>query len=234
MKRIIIPSLFPVLFAAGMTTTHAQMTPSESQMNLQAVTGGNIFRTFDNRYRGVKGGVMLTETFLPGKVFMAQGQRFALDKMSYDAFNDELVVLRDNQEMAVTTTKVTGFVLNNGADTLHFDRVLRPDGKMGFFQRLNASGVIRLYKRSYKILREPDNKGAYNAGKDYAEFIPESKYFIQEKDQTFKEFKTKKSFLQLFPENKNALESFIKQEKIDFKRDEDLVRLIDYLSEIKG
>jgi len=236
MNKVVKKTLLILMLSADMIVCQSQVNTAESQQNLNALGGGSgMFRSFDNRYKGIQGGLMLQENFVSGKIQMSKGQLVKHERINYDAYNDELVVLmKDDREAVVNTLMVINFVLNVGADTLHFSRLLRPDGKIGFFLKMSNSGNILFYKRVYKTLAEPSYKGAYSVGRDYAEFVPEQKYFFLEKGWQLKEFKNRKSFVEQFPDHEEALESFIKKEKIDFKNDDDLRRLFKYLNEIRG
>ena len=91
---------------------------------------------------------------------------------------------------------------------------------------------VVLYKKIYKTLREPDYKGAYSSGRDYAEFVSEEKLFWLERGKPLKELRNKKIFLEQFPEHEDALAKFVKKEKIDFKDENDLRQLFGYLNEL--
>jgi hypothetical protein len=208
-------------------------TPAEAQADLQALASSNsMFQSFDHRYKGIKGGITLLEDYVPGKIRMFKGPVVNYDKVNYDAYGDELLVLRDNNETIVTATMVRHFVLSVNGDTAHFARLAGPEGKLGFFQKMIDGRKVGFYKKIYKELKEPDYKGAYSQGREYSEFISRHKYFVHEKGKKLSEFKNRKTFLQHFPEQEKALEDFIRREKIDFKEEADLKKLFLYLNEI--
>lgn len=172
------------------------------------------------------------EHFVPGKIRMAKGQIVHYDQVNYDAYNDDLLVLRDGQETIVRASMVRYFVLPVNGDTAHFARLAGPEGKLGFFQKMIDGNKIGFYKKIYRELKEPDYKGAYSQGRDYAEFIPRHKYFIHEKGKKLIEFRNRKTFLENFPAHQEQLEAFIKRERTDFKDEADLKKLFLYLNEI--
>jgi hypothetical protein len=214
--------------------SHGQVrTPAQTQSDLQALASANsMFQSFDNRFKGVKGGITLLEEYVPGKITMSKGRVVNHNQVNYDAYNDELLVLRDNQETIVTASLVKHFVLWVNGDTAHFTRFVGPEGKMGFFQKMGGGSKAGFYKKVYKELREPDYKGAYSQGRQYAEFIPAHKYFVHLKGKKLTEFRNRKTFLQHFQEHEKALEDFIKREDIDFKDEADLKKLFSFLNEM--
>jgi hypothetical protein len=233
MNRVPLKMLLPACAMFSFFATHGQLTLPEKQLSIQSLTEGNtVFRSFDDRYAGVKGGTTLLQEWAPGKITMTRGQVFSHDKINYDAFNGELIVLRDDREAVVNVNMVKDFVLNVGADTLHFTRLPGADGKLAFFQKLVPDAKVGLYKKVYKILVEPDYKGAYSTGRNYAEFISEEKFFCVVPGKGMKELKSKKNLLEEFPDHKDALNQFIKKEKIDFKNQNDLKNLFVYLNKL--
>src|SRR5688572_1816040 len=146
MKRFSLPCIVSLMAIFGSQVAHSQLTPSEKQMTMQSLVDGNaVVRSFDDRYRGIKGGITLLENWVPGTVKMTRGQVWNHDQMNYDAYNGELVILHNNQEAVVSLTMVHSFVLKNAADTLHFRRLFGVDAKPGFFQKLTGDGKVVLY-----------------------------------------------------------------------------------------
>lgn len=212
-----------------------QAPPGDRIYTLKSIQQGNtVTRTFDNRYQGVKGGITLLENFTPGVIRISNGQLVIHDKVNYDALNDELVVFQDGKELGVNKVMVSHFVLVVKNDSLHFDRLYGPDNKIGFFQRVGNGNNIVLYKKVYKKLIEPDYRGAYAQGREYSELVTEHKYlFSDDGKKRVKEVKNKKSFSDDFPDSKELIDTFIKKKRIDFKTEEDLKQLFEYLNEIK-
>jgi hypothetical protein len=233
MKRFSLLFILNLMAILGFGVAHGQLTPPEKQMTMQSLVEGNaVFRSFDDRYKGVKGGITLLENWVPGTITMNKGQVLNHDKVNYDAYNGELIILRNNQEAVVSLMMVQSFVLKHVDDTLHFARLLGVEGKPGFFQKVTAHGKVVLYKKIYKTLVEPDYKGAYSAGRDYAEFLQEEKLFFMVDGEPLKELKNRKAFLSTFPDQEEALEKFIRKEKTDFKDEQDLRDLFAYLNQI--
>ncbi len=59
--------LFLVLLSAS--STYAQLQGADSQANLSSLSGGGgMFRSFDNRVKGVEGSPLLFEKYLSGKI----------------------------------------------------------------------------------------------------------------------------------------------------------------------
>ena len=210
-----------------------QLTLAEKTQSLQSVaTGNSMFRSFDERYKGVKGGVTLFERYVDGQIFFTNGKIVAHGKVNYDAYTNELIVFHNNLDVIVSENMVNHFVLKDlHGDTLRFDKLIAPGGKVGYFQAFFGGRQVRLYKQIYKRLIEPDYKGAYSTGRDYAEFVTEQKFLVL-KEGVLTEIKNKKSINEIFPSQREATEHFIKAQKISFKDENDLLKLVGYVDEI--
>jgi hypothetical protein len=214
---------------------YGQSNVAEAESNTESISGGNsMFRSFDSRDKKLRGTLNIFEDYLPGVIELTDGKEIEFDRMNYDGYYDALIISRKRQEQVVTTMMVEGFYVIDDPDTLFFDRMLRPDDKMGFYQRLSLNEHISLYKKHVRSLEQPTYNGAYSTGKQYAELVPVSKYFVR--DGTFRprEFKNKKTFLELFPNEEVQLNKFIKEKKIDFKKEQDLISLVTYLDKVRA
>jgi hypothetical protein len=61
--------------------------------------------------------------------------------------------------------------------------------------------------------------------------VDDSKYWVR-KDNTMKVFETKRQFLKIFSDKENELNQFITKTHIDFKKAEDIVKLVNYCNEL--
>jgi hypothetical protein len=224
------------LFSGSVLLTLAQSTSVETQSSVESIAEGNsMFRSFDNRNKKTKGQLTVFEEYLPGGVTMNNGDEIDFNRMNYDGYHDVIIVVRKKQEQVVTTMMVKSFYIADYTDTLRFDRLLRPDNRMGYYQRLTEGTHVKLYKKLFTTIQEPTYTGAYSLGKQHAELVPGFTYYIQEGTFRPKEFKNKKMFLDLFPdEEQQQLSAFIKEKKTDFKDDQEVIALIEYANNLRA
>lgn len=206
----------------------------EPQNNIESIrTGNSAFRSFDHRDKELRGTLNVFEIYLPGKVKMNSGQMLTFDQMNYDGYYDAVIVSSKGQDQVVTTSMVESFYVIEKSDTIFFEAHLRPDDEIGFYQRLSKGKHVSLYKKHVRKLEGPTYTGAYSSGKPYSELVPVFQYFVKEEKFRPKEFKNKKMFLEMFPTEREKLNSFIKVNRVDFKRDEHLIALVRYLDTIR-
>src|SRR5687767_4377949 len=100
------------LLISGPVFSYGQeMTLAEIQMNAKNMAGGAMFQSFDNRFKGVKGNALMFEDYVFGKIYMSKQQIVRHDKINYDIYEDELLVMRDGKEFTVSMNMVTRFIL---------------------------------------------------------------------------------------------------------------------------
>ena len=76
-------------------------------------------------------------------------------------------------------------------------------------------------------------QGGYSTDRRYDSYIDNSQYFIKKADKSLVKVKTKKSsILEVLADKKEAVEAFIKTEKLSFKNDIDLARILVYYDEL--
>jgi hypothetical protein len=223
------------LFLCSSLVVFAQTNNAETQSTLQSMSeGGGMFRSFDSRAKDIKGSLKVFEEFLPGGIVMNNGQEFEFSRMNYDGFYDAIIVVRKKQEQVVTTMMVKSFYIVDVTDTLYFDRLLRNDNRMGYYQRLTEGKNVKLYKKLFTTFQHATYTGAYSTGNTQAELIPEFSYYVQDGNMRPKEFKNKKELFELFPAHKEKLQAYIKANKVDFKKDNDVIGLIRHLDLISS
>lgn len=224
-------TIFFVLLVS-LSTVNAQTNSADATANMQSIEAGGMFRSFDNRSKGTKGSLKVFEEYLPGGIVMNNGQEFEFNRMNYDGYYDAIVVIRKKEEQVVTTMMVKAFYIVDVTDTLHFDRLLRDDNRMGYYQRLTNGNNVKLYKKLFTTYQPATYTGAYSTGSTEGQLVPNFSYYVQNGTMRPREFKTKKALLELFQEEKEKLQQYMKENKTDFKKENEVIALISYLDSI--
>jgi hypothetical protein len=221
-------------FFFGVSYGYSQSSAAETQGNLQSMgDGGGMFRSFDNRKKDMKGSNLVFDEYLPGGITMNEGTEFDFNRMNYDGYFDAIIVVRKKQEQVVTTMMVKAFYIVDVIDTLYFERLLRTDNRMGYYQRMTEGKNVRLLKKLFTTLNKATYTGAYSLGSTESELVHGFSYYVQDGTMRPKEFNNKKMLLELFPEEKDKLSDFMKASKTDFKKDVEVISVIEYLDSIR-
>jgi hypothetical protein len=213
---------------------YGQPSTAETESTMKSMQdGGGMFRSFDSRSKETKGSLKVFEEYLPGGITMNNDQEFEFNRMNYDGYYDAIIVIRKKQEQVVTTMMVKSFYIVDVTDTLYFDRLLRTDNRMGYYQRLTEGKNVKLYKKLFTTFQQATYTGAYSLGSTESALIPGYTYYTQAGSMRPREFKTKKELFELFPNEKQKLQEYLKENKTDFKKDAEVIALIQYLDSIK-
>jgi hypothetical protein len=203
-------------------------TGFDANANL-ANANNSMFRTFDNRYSGVKGQPTVFEDFVYGNVNMKSGERAEGQELNYDAVANELIVRSRiyKRVLAVRTELVDSFeLINADGDTLFFKKVT----EKGFCQVV-YEGNMRVYLKYVKQVARANHGGAYNSNaRTFDEFVDANVYLISKNGEPLEEIKgTRKAFEAKFPETSDAIRKYVKENKPDLKKPNELVPFLAYL-----
>lgn len=198
---------------------------SIAQMYLQDVDGKPIL---ERQSVDVTGTPFLYKDFLEGTVILVNGKKYENIPLKYNAFKDELYFRnpKDNSLLSfvipVKEFELSGQRYINGLPAI--DNFTEKT-----FYELLTDGEIKLLVKNYKYILE--NK-PYNSAIIEKKYEDIRSYFIL-KDGKMNRFKpSKKDFLIIFEDKSLKIDAFLKKEKIDFKNNLDLVRVIEYYNSL--
>lgn len=218
---------FVIAFSFVSSFIYSQSGDFDATANLQSAET-NMFRSFDNRYKGVKGYPTVSEKFVKGDVVLKSGVVGKDQELNYDAMTSELLLKSKayNGCMVLKAEKVSSF------------RLYMPEGEIEFvnvdgvgFCRKRYEGKAKFYERIVKHVEKANYGGAYNTNaRQYDEFVEESIFFLQKENGPVKEVKLKKKSIEAeFPERSEAIKSYVKEHRPKFGEPSDLVLLLEYL-----
>jgi hypothetical protein len=166
--------------------------------------------------------------------------------INYNIIDEELVFLQENVYMTLDDTQTIDTLFVNDRKFVPFKvgfyevfpatpaclfiqhkATAEPQGTPNAYGTTSQSGNGRYARQVYGAsglinLKLPDNFKISDA----------SLYWLK-KDSSMYKFTNKKQFLKIFKEKEKELTQFIDINNIDFKRSDDVIRLIDYLNELK-
>ncbi len=194
-----------------------------------------MVNTIDHRYEGLRGSPYFLPEWINGQVEMTAGQRYTNVPLKFDAYQQQLVLLRTwagSDSIIVDADQVKQFTLTNkGGQTSLFKR-LRVDKTddqtldKGYFLVL-YEGKNSLLKRVAKAFRPADYKNPYANNVRYDEFRDAFSYYLLRPDQSLLKVKlSDKSLIDALGDRKEELKTFLKQEKLSVKTENDAILLV--------
>lgn len=198
---------------------------SIAQMYLQDVDG----RPFIEKHAvDVVGTPFLYKDFLEGTVMLSNGKKYENIPLKYNSYKDELYFKnpKDNSLLSFVVP-VKEFELAGQKYVNGFPAIDNFTDKS--FYEILADGKIKLFVKNYKSILE--NK-PYNSATIEKKYEDIKSYFII-KDGNMKRFKpSKKDFLIIFEDKSSKIDAFLKSEKIDFKNNLDLARVVEFYNSL--
>lgn len=179
------------------------------------------------RYSGVRGTPFINEDWLRGSVTTTKGIYQDL-QLKYNVY-DNLLIFQQNDEAYEMTDQIVGFTLKPApADSTTFmifkNGILGSDIRPANFVQVLAEGKASLYKMPVKQMAEVTE---VNAGMVKV-FANNNKYFISINNNLQRVQLKKADILQVLADKADKLEVFIKDKKLSFKKEADLLVLIQY------
>lgn len=232
MKRSLVASILVVFFA---NTIMAQINLNNP--NLDAVMmqqgAGRVFRNPKNQQEKILGSPYHQLMFMQAKVDNVAQKYF----MRYNNYADEFEFITPKNDTLILDkiddfNTVTLLGINKKYKLFTYSTNSEKQQK-GYLIELYQKAPFGLYKREWtsyyagkkaKTSMEKDMPARYNKEKDY--------YYLKDGNGNIIDFpESKKQLFRLFPDKKAAIETFVKENKIDFDLETDQIKIINFLAQ---
>lgn len=198
----------------------------------QNTLSGNPYK--EQNYEGVKGSPYAFEEWSIGTVQTTKGV-FNDINIKYSELDDQVLFKNKDGQTLQFADPVKDFTMSykdNDKQLLSHYRngyvnIAGSDNK-SYFEVL-ADGKCQLLRKTVKKIKQEVVYGSTESSKS---FITTTRYYIENPEKGVLIKKDKKSVLTVLSDKQQALENYIQSNNIDFKRDEDLVKLINYYNSI--
>lgn len=149
----------------------------------------------------------------------------------YNVFKEEMEFILDDKLYYVK--KSDSCIISLGNNSYKYFENYSKEKKGGYLMilnKLNDPKYILYKKEKVKFVPEYIPNSTYGKEKPASYVIDKSKYYISMPDGLTEFPKKKSELLQLFPNNKVSIESFLTDKKISFSQESNLIELIDFLN----
>lgn len=233
--RILIISLGLIITVSCTAQSVSVPDGYEAKENLRelgSVDGTGSVKTFDNRYEGVKGTPYVFKEFRQGEIFLKSKNKVTVKELNYNCVENEIAFIDPATKVTrlMNRFRVDLFMIHDGTEMITFIPVkLKADAETIFAQILYNKGSM-VYKVYQKEFVKANYEGGYSADRKYDEFVDKySLFFMKQGDHIlYKARKSKKQVIAAFPGKESEISSFIKSNKLDLKKEESIVKLLEY------
>jgi hypothetical protein len=184
----------------------------------------------------VEGSAYLYDDWMPGSVKLANGvTNNAPMLLRYDVVDDQLFFKDKAGETMAFVVPVKDFTIeafeNDVTVIRHFRsgyNNIEGNTPSSFFEVL-SDGKIQLIKKINKVVFETQNIGSASKTRS---FLDKTKYYLVNNGKALQVKNDKKSLLAALGDKQAQMEDYIKTNKINFKSDTQLGKLVDYYNSL--
>jgi hypothetical protein len=221
--------LLVLLIASGSLTVYSQVDQMQVQAN-DLMSSSNMVRSFDNRYKEIKGYPTLLKAYCPGEVLLTSGVRVKQDSINLDVYHSDLLVKKGKDTMIIIKGMVVAFTMKSPTSEMNFEKIRDPLGNDLFFEVL-VKGKLNLYKRTTKTISEPTGvDDGYSTSRKHSIFVQSIKIFIQKENAEMIELKNKKVLLSQYPDREESITKFMKENGLGVKDEAELAKVVEYIN----
>jgi len=180
----------------------------------------------------IKGTPYLSSEFVTGSIYTKTKQKYIDIPLRYNAYNDEMEFKSaDGKIQALGTPDIIEAVEYDDNIMVYIPYTNNKKIKNGFFKVL-VGGEVSLFSKPEIIFKQAGEPNAYDNAKP-AEFVrrPDT-YYIKVGTEQAKKVGSKKDLLEILPEYKKEVSTFIKKNKVKPSEADKLIELIKYYNSL--
>ncbi len=189
---------------------------------------GNSDPITEPRYNKIEGSPYQFEVWLPGKIHHIEGEIIDHPLVNYNAENGKIEIKDKNGAVTIINEVVYHKVelMDNGKTYTFVNRVRT--GDISYYKAIYRGEKLSFLEKMEKEIQK-ESSVDYSAFKYIGKFNKKSTTYILQDGQLSEVFRGKKKILDFF--DSNALAKYVKAEKLNFKRNEDLAKAFKYMEE---
>ncbi len=187
-------------------------------------------------YTDVEGTTLLFANFMPGEVTTTENKSYKNLQLNYNVFDNELYYLGKDKQIMIFATPVKEFKILETVGNQLITNLFRNgypnifDINSTSFYNVLTEGEIAFLKKEIKQITEFK---PYNSSVTTKKIDNSTLYFIYFKNKIIALKKDKTFFETLFEDKKKNLNDFLANNKINFKLESDLIKLITYYNSLQ-
>jgi hypothetical protein len=205
MKRVLF------LFFVAVTSLQAQF--------ITDINGRPVFATL---YTDVEGSPYLRDDYEPSSFKAVSGKKYEVARARYNAYQNELEYMQKDKPL-VLSQELIEFTLRDGTYRRGFMPIDDLTDKQ-FYNVLYDGTKVKLLKRVSVIIQK---EKPYNSATETKRFVKNETYYLSNQGKMTRLKKDKKSLLEALSDKKDGLEAFIKEQKLRFSNENELILAVE-------
>lgn len=211
-------------------TTLSQLSPVTDLEFKRFQLDFMLARSFDeNAPPAYDGTPYLFEEFTGANIILKAGKGYEGIPMNYNIHNDDFEFMMDGVSYALGNNNIVSYISIIDR-SFYYRTYTYNSAEIRGYLELVADGDYRFYKKHRVIYTEPQPTSGYVEAQP-ATFSPRSPdYFIELKNGNIVYFNKLNDIAGMLPEAGSDIKSFIKDNRLKVRREEDIIRLADFLN----
>lgn len=219
-------TIFTLVLSIISLTVYSQ---SFSQIKTDPLGVGVIYHTFNNNDKFIDGNPNYNKKWQKGIVSTGTEGRYEIDSMHYNIYLGKVLFVKEGTIYTFPTyLKITKFKMGNNI----FESLSVEKNTTAFFQVLSENSKKSLLKRYHcNFIEGKPSNGMLPASEP--KYITNSEYYIKNKNGVASKLKVKKNdVLKVMEDEFLKVETYIKENNIKLKNENDLIKVFEYYSHL--
>ncbi len=226
---------YSIFFGFFLIVTSAISQDLNDSQNVISNSGTALY-SFDKTDKSVVGSPYIQESFVPAKVITKTEKIFNL---RYNAVNDEMEIESEQSKNPTINKNISGLVITFIKDNKSYNAMTyfndQGNSTVGFLVPLTDKNQnVKLYlKERIAFYQGQPAKSSYQDAKSPKFDRVSDMFFIAIKNEIAKPLSSnKKEIAALFPNHEKDILNYISSEKLNVKKQGDLIKLAGYLNQL--
>lgn len=222
-------------FALGITFSYAQSAKVHAIEDVSTTRlQQSGIQTFDSRDRSIDGSTLLFNKWKSGIIELKNDEKISADFINLDLEAKVLVLYLNNNEYALPYDGFKSFNVKDidmeAGEVIErrFVKLLLDKGETNVLEVI-TEGDFPLFKRYQAKIQKANYKPALDQGTLRDKVVTSTVYYLKYKDQLLELPNSRKKALKRFS-NIKKLSNYLKDNKVDMKKELDLIALSNYLN----
>lgn len=195
--------------------------------------GGMRIKNIKAKPKATKGTYYYVKNWRVGTIKLFSGEVIENYPLKYDMKMNQIDIKVDEEikALSIGSVKEIAWTKSNGDTELLKNARIYNKNEHGLLSIINNGNTPLLKKTSLKI-QESNYNAALDVGNQAKKYIKTEEYYTISNGNLKKTRKSKRSFNKLFSDKTNIVKTYVKQNNLSYKKDNDLAKIFEYYNSL--
>lgn len=231
MRKVYLATVLIVTMVVGSSAqTSYSLKSALDFFHSQKMANGEYSNTLTEK--DIQGSPYLNDNFIKGSIYTVSKTQYQDIPLRYNIYNDDMEFqTNDNNVLALSTPEIVEKITFGDYTMEYIPYVTSRNVKNGFFE-LILKGKASLYAKPQVEFLEAKDPAPYKDAEPAKFLRKDDRYYIRLGMEAAVPCGNKKDVLGIFTDHSEELEAFIKKNKINVKKEDELKKLVEYYNSL--